>query len=250
MLTLIEIIIGAVVLLGIIATILTKGGVFRSLHNKSLAAAEDLNEALRDPVADGRAAIAKAKEDIAAMQKQLKDLLVHIQEMKADRDQAARDVFKYETLAKSAGQAGNAADVQTALTFKLAAEKEVSDFDVEMSKSDKLATSIRAMIASQTAEVETAERDSKLLGSSLKHNDMRKKIAESVNDLEGTKNSLHRLRQDARRAQSEAEVSESESRTGTIAEDLESKYTSTASAISEETIAMYMKKSAETTPAS
>ena len=250
MLTLIEIIIGAVVLLAIIAGILTKGGVFRSLHNKSLAAAEDFNESIRDPMADGRAAIAKAREDLTGMKQQLNDLLVQIRELKEDRDQAARDVFKYENLAKAAGLAGNAADVQTALTFKLAAEKEVSDFDAEMTKSDDLAKSIRAMIASQTAEIEGAERDSKYLGTSLKHNNMRTKIAESVSDLEGTKQSLHRLRQDAKRAQAQAEVSESESRTGSLADNLENKYASTAPAISEETIAKYMKKAAEPTPAS
>ena len=241
MLTILEILVVAVLGLLGLAVVLTKGGVFRSIKNKSIAAAEDLNESIRDPQADGKVAIMKAKEEITDLKRRREALLVQIKELEHERSEAAFDATKYERLARAAGDAGNEADVVKALTFKASAEEEQASLDVEITKNKQLADRIKGMIDERAEAIETASRDHRFLSISIAHDNMREKIAKELDEANDSVSALTQLSKDARKAKAKADIAEEEVRTGDGASSLEKAYDTPKSKIDPSVLSRYMK---------
>jgi phage shock protein A len=241
MLTILEILIVAVLGLLGLAVVLTKGGVFRSIKNKSIAAAEDLNESIRDPQADGKVAIMKAKEEIADLKKRRESLLVQIKELEHERSEAAFDVTKYERLARAAGDAGNEGDVVKALTFKSSAEEEQASLDGEIAKNKQLADRIKGMIDERAEAIESAARDHRFLSISIAHDNMREKIAKELDEANDSVSALTQLSKDARKAKAKADIAEEEVRTGDGAASLEKAYDTPKSKIDPSVLSRYLK---------
>ena len=244
MLTLLEILIVAVLGLLGLAVVLTKGGVFRSIKNKSIAAAEELNEQIRDPKADGKVAIMQAKDEITGLRRRRESLLVQIRELEHERSEAALESTKYERLARAAGDKGVEADVVKALGLKAAAEEEAASLAAEIAKNKQLADRIKNMIDERAQAIEDAERDHRFLSISIDHDSMREKIAKEISDASDSVTSLKRLSADARKAKARADIAEEEAGSGDAVSELEKAYDTPKSKIDPDLLARYLKKDA------
>jgi len=208
MITLFELFVGGAIIFVALLALATKGGIFRSMRNKAEAAAREINERVRDPIADGQQAIIDAKAEVADMTKNRNDLLVELKDLNQQLAEAKRQATKWEQLAQAAGKARNAAHVETCLGNKQHEEEEIASLEKEIQATQKLADDIKTRVDARSAEIKQAERDSKFLAKDLRLSQFREKVALDQSKKSEASSALSQLREDARKQRNKAEVAE------------------------------------------
>jgi len=230
------VVIGVAILLGI----LTGGRIYTSLWNRAKVKAEEAAEAARDPIADGKVAIADAKREHEQMKQYRRSLVEQITHLKAERQIHQATSNKYEQLAKAAGAAKNREDVTTALTEKGRADTDIANLDKVIEQHEKLASDMETKVTQRGREIAEAERNQKYHITSLKFAEMREKNERMLANFSGTNSALARIEQDARNAEVRATVLEEENRNSTPLQSLDEKYLTTSNGPSDADIAKYM----------
>ena len=233
-----ELIIAAAVLFLAIG-ILTKGRFFFSISNRVKSAAEDIAEATRDPVADGKQAIATAEEEVNELKAERRTAREDILTLENELRVLEQSVDKYEQLAKAAGARGEAGDVRTALERRDDAQTDATLLKGQIGELNTLIGAITTSIDQREEEIRTAKSSSKTLVRSIQFNKIKTRISNSKLSRTGPNASLDRLRQDAQLAAVKSQVAQEESVRVDGDEALEAKY-ATSSKVSEEEVARYM----------
>ena len=232
----------AVLALVLLLGVATKGRFFRSISNRVRDHAEQANEALRDPVADGRIAIQDAEAEVTKLKADRRELLVEITTAQSELQELREEETKWDELAKRAGDAGKADDVRLALTKKAAVTTEIADVEAELKEYNTLKDEMTSAIDNRVAEIAEAKSSSKRMIKSIRLDKFRQKAAaDKLGGENGTSNSLKQLRDDAKKARNMAIAMETEARTDEPTTSLEKRYAIDTGRVSDDEVAKYLK---------
>lgn len=235
--------IGLIAIVGIVfLSILSGGKFFSALKNRSIAAADDAANAVRDPVADGKVAIAQAKAELTQIRNDRRDLLVEIKNQEQELADLNKELEKWELIAVAAGKAKNAENVRRALARKKEVQTDIEQVSGIMVQYQNDTDTMNKAIEERETEINTAERDSKRLAKSIKFETFRQSRMQDKLGESPSAESLRQLRQDAAMARARSSALEEEARmTGSDAE-LEKTYFTPVTAVSDDDIAVYIAK--------
>lgn len=215
------------------------GGLFRSVKNRVNKAAADINDQVRDPVADARATIELATKQLDALNEQRRRLRVNTLTLEQKQKQHTQNVEKYESLAKSEGLQGHRDNVVQLLASKAASARELESVTNEITKNNALDAEIQAKAENLRSKLEHAKAGASGMETRLRYATLRQEIAQSTAGHADTEASLDRLEQDVNRAEAEAQSWETQNgETTSLADRLTRKYD--AAAPSDEEIAKYL----------
>ena len=130
---------------------------FKAISNVVRGAKDDLAKKMADPVRDGKLAIADSEKQIAEFTSKIATLVAENKRLIKQRDEAAADVEKFSRIAQKAAQAGNEADVRSALEMKTRADERVASLTSEVEKSEQLTAMLRDQLGKARAKVAQAK---------------------------------------------------------------------------------------------
>lgn len=220
----IELLIGAFVFSGILLSTKSGRNIFKALKNRVANAADEAEKELRDPVADGKAAIAEAKDKLSRLKESRRKLMTSISllDKKIANATATRD--KFETVAKAAAQAGDATAARVAIGQKQAAEKQLTMLTAAQKANNTTLEAFNNGIRDLTAKITEAEANSESLVIRAELAKVRAEISlEELNDT-GTAAALDRLREDTEEVEAEVGALEAEQAERTDSEKVLEKY--------------------------
>lgn len=232
--------IAGVLLLILLLDYFNKFRMIKSLFNRLRKRADDAAESVRDPIADAHVALAdikKKKDEIVSLRK---NLLFEVKKAQNKRDLATKETLKFESLAQLAGQANNVEDVRLALEKKAVAEKEKTQAELDVTRLSNQENALEDKIREFDNLISRAENDKTYLESSLKINKFNVEVNNVLKEGSGSAvSALDRLRVDVENSAIEAELS-GESTSDT--KDLENKYLSASTSVSQSEVDKYLKK--------
>ena len=214
-----EIIIGGIIALVLFVLLANRGQNAKSIKNRLDKAARDANEVVRDPVADGQAAIASAKRQLEALREQRRKLFQNNKLIEVSRDKHLENVEKYEKLAvqegklvavDSANSEQHKTNVITLLASKKKAKGLADGIQVEIAKNDTLDAQLKIQIDRLAERIEHATAASNNQEASLRFANLRRDIAAAAAGGTDVDAALDRLEQDVISAQAQAESYEAE----------------------------------------
>jgi phage shock protein A len=225
----------------VVLAILTKGRFFSAIANRSKAAAEDLTDAVRDPVADGKVAISAAKQELNELRNSRRELLVEISQQEAELKDLEAELTKWENIAVAAGKQGNTDNVRKALARKAEVQTDISQVNDFKNQYQKDADAMSKAISEREGEIQAAERDSKRLAKSIGFEKFRQSRAQDALGESNAAKSLAQLRKDAAAARARSDALETEARIGNEDQALEEQYLeSSAAKVTDDDVARYL----------
>lgn len=203
---------------------------------------EETAEKLRDPVADGKDAIKAAEEEVRRHTASVTALVASNKEIMAQKTLAEADVTKYERLAQQAGAAKNADDVRQALAEKAKAQSTVATLTGTINANEMQLAKLKSDLSAARDRIATAKTDQVQLAAVITGSKIRQGLAEASNALSDGNSALSKLgklKQDAIKAQANAEAAEEMANISAPGVALEQKYAQAP--VSDDDIAKYMK---------
>ena len=212
---------------------------FKAISNVVRGAKDDLAKKIADPVRDGKIAIADSEKQIADFTSKIAKLVAENKRLIKQRDEAAAEVEKFTRIAQKAAQAGNEADVRSALEMKTRADERVLSLTAEVEKSEQLTSMLRDQLGKARAKVAQAKSNMTRMSARVEGAKIRTELAKASSEFGGGKSplgALDDLEKSVEEQESEAEAWEemvgAEQQGG--AEDLAAKYNTPASALDDE----------------
>lgn len=214
-----EIIIGGIVAIVLFILLTNRGQNAKSIKNRLDKAARDANDAVRDPVADGQAAIASAKKQLESLREQRRKLFQNNKLIEINRDKHLDNFEKYERLAVQEGKlvesdAANESTHKTNVITLLASKKKAKNLadgiNVEIAKNEELDAQLKVQIDRLAERIEHATAASNNQEASLRFATLRRDIAAAAAGGTDIDAALDRLEQDVSSAQAAAAAYELE----------------------------------------
>lgn len=212
---------------------------FKALSNVVRGAKDDLAKKMADPVRDGKLAISDSERQIAEFTSKIAKLVAENKRLIKQRDEAAEEAEKFTRIAQKAAEAGNEADVRSAVEMKTRASQRVESLNAEIEKSEQLTSMLRDQLGKARAKVAQAKSNMTRMSARVEGAKIRTELAKASSDFNGGKSplsALDDLEKSVEEQESEAEAWEEMvgmEKSGS-AEDLASKYDTPASALDDE----------------
>lgn len=222
-----------------------KSGILTSQKNKLDKAARDLNNKVRNPVADAEAAMISAAESL----EKLKGLRIEERTRLSKFNRLLRtnneNVQKWEELAVTAGGGGDKNDVVKCLTNKAQYERNVKELEDKIAQSNGRVESLSSKIAALETKIANAADQKQILQLRMEQAQVDEDVQRQLSDLdiEALDGSFARLEEDTLNAESRTEALLQEGADSTPANTkLEQKYTAPAPSISDDLLKKYLKQ--------
>lgn len=215
--------------------------VFKALKNMFREKSDQAAKAISNPVVDAKWNIVDAKKQIGDFERKVAQLMATNNTAKKNMDGAKEESKKWKGLATRAAEAGNEADVTSAITKKQAADGQVKTFKDEIARNDGIIVDLRAQLAKARTKIAKAESNKAQLSARLEGAKVRKELnaASSSFGDGGPLAALDDLEEAVVSAESEADAyDELRSDAG---EDLEEKYGSGDANVDDEVAALMAK---------
>ena len=215
---------------------------FKAIGNMFREKRDSAAQALADPVRDGKFAIEDAKTQIREYTTQVAKLRAETIKQKANLKDATEGKKKYTNIATKAGEAGNKADVETAIgqiQKWTAREKELKE---QIARNEKVETNLRAQLDAARTKVSRAEQNHQTLAARKKGAEIRMSLAKASSQFaegQGGLSALDDLDEAVRNEEAEAEAFE-EMSAPAVETDLTGKYGS-GGVDADELMAKFMK---------
>ena len=212
---------------------------FKAISNVVRGAKDDLAKSMADPVRDGKLAIADSEKQVAEFTSKIAKLVAENKRLIKQRDEAAEEAEKFTRIAQKAAQAGNEADVRSALEMKTRAAQRVETLTTEIEKSEQLTSMLRDQLGKARAKVAQAKSNMTRMSARVEGAKIRTELAKASSEFNAGKSplsALDDLEKSVEEQESEAEAWEEMvgmEQQGS-ADDLASKYDTPASALDDE----------------
>lgn len=214
-----EIVVAAIVLGGLFLFFANGGALGKSLKNSADRKAKELNEKVRDKVADGQAAIKAAKTQLAELRDKRRRILAANELVDKKAVASRKDMDKWHGLAQAEGRSGNNEAVLKCVQQKRLHEGTLKVLTTEMEKNTQLADAYKAKIDQLEMLIRQAEHDVQNLETREALDQFRKEEEASAIDGSGVIASLENLRGDAAKAEAYSNAfDEEEKAKGSLAE--------------------------------
>jgi phage shock protein A len=216
---------------------------FKAIGNMFREKRDDAAKALADPVRDGKFAIEDAKKQIREYTTQVAKLRAETIKQKANHKDALSEKKKYENLAKKAGEAGNEADVRTAVEAIQKWTTRSNELKSQITKNEQVETNLRSQLDAARTKISRAEQNHTTLAARKKGAEIRKSLAQASQqfaDGQGGLSALDDLDEAVRNEEAEAEAYE-EMSAPAVETDLADKYGS-GNADTDDMMAKYLGK--------
>lgn len=200
-------------------------------------------EKLEDDVRDGKIAIEDSKEQISDFRIKIARLIAENKKMSRSLEAAKQNVTKWQSIADTAGSKQDWVGAEKALGLKNHATKEVTTLNSEIVKTNNIITNLKKQLETAKSRIGNAESNITRLEARNEAAEIRAGLAKASAGLDfgGALASIDKLgdRVDAKEAEAEALEEMSVDNSGDS--DLESRYGSGSSDVSDELAAMKAK---------
>lgn len=184
---------------------------FKSIGNMFRQKRDEAAKALADPVRDGKFAIEDAKKQIREYTTQVAKLRAETIKQKQNLADATSEKKKFTNIAKKAGEAGNEADVTTAvgkIQEWTTREKELKE---QIARNENVEANLRKQLDAARTKVSRAEQNHQTLAARKKGAEIRKSLAMASQQFaegQGGLSALDDLEESVRNEEAEAEAFE------------------------------------------
>lgn len=158
-------------------------GLFRSLANIFRKKVKEIDQAVKDPIADGEAAIEDSEKQVANFQEQIAKLLAKNKQTERNVSELEADVAKYEIIATNALKAGNEDAARQALEIQGQKEKVLATLKGEVQANEKLIEGLRAQLNTARSRIDQAKSNKFRLEARLEGAKIREGLAEASSSL-------------------------------------------------------------------
>lgn len=216
---------------------------FRSIKNLFRGKADELADALADPVRDGKLAIKDSEKQIEGFTNQIAKVMAETKKLEKDLANSKKDSEKWMEVAKNAAAAGDEDAARHALEKKQMAEQRVQTLTVEVDKSQKLVAQLREQLNNSKARLSKAKNNLSRLEARSSAAEIRKEFAKAQTDFNSNRDGLAAL-DDLEKAvnSEEAEAEAFEELAGSTeeakSEDILAKYSQPTSEVDDELAAL------------
>lgn len=199
-------------------------------------------EKLEDDVRDGKFAIEDSKEQINSFRIKIAQLLAENIKMGKTLAAAKQNVDKWQSIADTAASKEDWDGAEKALGFKKNAEGEVTTLTAEIGKTEKIISNLKKQLEIAQNKIGTAESNITRLSARKDAAEIRKGLAQASAGLYGAGplSSLDKLEDKVNAQEAEADALEEMSNLSGDS-DLESKYGSSSTDVSDELAALREK---------
>lgn len=212
---------------------------FKAISNVLRGAKDDLTTKMADPVRDGKLAIADSEKQVADFTTKIASLVAENKRLIKQRDEASEEIEKFTRIAQKAAQAGNEADVRSALEMKTRSDEKFASLSTEVDKGEQLTTMLRDQLSKARAKVAQAKSNMTRMSARVEGAKIRTELAKASSEFNNGQSplgALDDLEKSVMEQESEAEAWEEMvgmENEGT-ASDLADKYGSSTSSVDDE----------------
>lgn len=212
---------------------------FKSIENLIRKKGDELENAISDPVANGRFAIEDSKKEADRFTQKIAELIAQTKGLEHQRDDAQAEIDKWSSIAEKAAEAGNADDVAQAVKSKQDAETRQKALQQEVTSNNALISDLRAKLDKVREQIATAESDLASLSAREEGAKVRADMAKAADSLSSGGSpiaALGDLRKKVEADENKAEALEEISVDSATAakQSLEEKYTAGNSSVDDE----------------
>lgn len=226
---------------------LYKSGILKSQKNKMDKAARDLNEQLRDPVADAEAAILEAGKSLTQLRQIRTEERTRLSKYNKLFETAQTNVEKWESLAQNAGSSDRSTkveDVKRCLTNKDAHSAQAKEIQSKINASQARIDTLSNKITELESKIANAADKKQILELRKQQAEVDAGIEEQLKeiDTESLDGAFAKLEEDTMNAEARTEALQAESKDGTTEDQkLEQRYTAKVPDISDDRLKEYLK---------
>lgn len=199
---------------------------------------------LEDPVRDGKFAIEDSKEQIAKFRTQIASLIAENKRMERKLVESEGKVSKWQAISESAASKNDWESAKTALERKSTSVNEVNTLKSEITKTTNIINNLKKQLETAQAKISSSESDLTRLAARNEAADIRQGLAAASSSLSSSDSplaKLDKLKQKVDQKEAEAEALEEMAMDDQGDIDLEAKYSSGGSNVSDELEALKAK---------
>lgn len=157
--------------------------IFKAISNVIRGAKDDLAGKMADPVRDGKLAIADSEKQIGEFTSKIALLVAENKRLIKQCEEAKEEVEKFGRIAQKAAQAGNEADVRSAVEMKSRADQRVVSLTAEIQKSEQLTAMLRDQLGKARAKVAQAKSNMTSMSARVEGAKIRTELAKASSEF-------------------------------------------------------------------